>query len=88
MTLKYHSELTEMTNIWNCSEREAALIFLQVIYILRGGSPKIVADFTKHYSDEYLTYCFTAFMDDSRKPPTKPIDLLSIKPWEPRGMII
>lgn len=88
MTVKYHRELAEMTKIWNCSERDAALIFLHVIYILRGGSPESVAGFTNHLSDEHLSYCFTAFMDNRFITPAKPIDLLNIKPWEPRGMII
>lgn len=82
---KYHRELTEMTKIWNCSEREAMLIFLHVINILRGYSPEFVADFTKHYTDEDLSYCFTAFMDDRFATTTKPIDVLSIKPWEPNS---
>ena len=84
---KYHSELTEMTKLWNCSEREAMLIFLQVIYILRGYSPEEAEGITNHLDDDYLSYCFTAFMDDRRKT-SKPIDLLSIEPWEPMGMIV
>ncbi|MEE3492182.1 hypothetical protein [Ruminococcus sp.] len=85
---KYHRELTEMTRLWNCSEREAMLIFLHIVYTLRGYSPEKAAEFTNHLPDDYLAYCFTSFMDDRFAPTTEPIDLLSIKPWEPRGMII
>ena len=77
---KYQKELAEMTRLWNCNERDAMLVFLQVIYILRGNSPEQVAGITNHLSDEHLAYCFTAFMDD-RRITSKTIDLLSIEPW-------
>ena len=81
---KYRAELTELTEIWNCDERTAILHFLHVINIMRGYSPRKVAAFTNHLSDDWLAYCFVEFMEDRFRMRPQPIeiDLLSIKPTE------
>lgn len=79
---KYRTELSELTEIWNCDERTAIQHFLHVIYIMRRCRPKAVAEFTNHLSDEWLAHCFVEFMDDRFRPLQKEIDLLSIKPTE------
>ena len=82
---KYRTELSELTEIWDCDERTAIQRFLHVIYIMRRYCPKDVEGFINHLSDEWLAHCFVEFMDDRFKPLQKEIDLLSIQPEEDRN---
>ena len=76
---RYGKELAEMMELWNCaSEREAAQIYLQAVYIDRGNRPAATADFIGTLPDEEISRGFVAMMDINRRG-TNEIDLLPLK---------
>ena len=79
---KYRTELSELTEIWDCDERTAIQHFLHAVYIIGRCPIKAAADSINRLSDEWLAHCFVESMDDRFRPLHKEIDLLSIKPTE------